>query len=181
MATASPPPDVAELQTAFLKAEDVTPSLLRGTLEALLSVEAAAAPNLNLSLWISMAVLHTLTDAQLATRISSIETVSALLAVGLRASENLRNEAPSASSTSLTPARQASLAIPSQLHVIQSSFEAWSKTAMVARTQQTSESTWPTSGGEGDDGDEEDEEAAWFDSKATPSPMPTAAPSILSI
>lgn len=174
MADPSPPPDVAELQVAFLRADNVTPSLLHDTLEALLSTEVTTAHDLDLNLWVSMAVLHTLTDVQLATRISSIDAVSALLAVGLRASGNLRNSMASSSSAQ---AQQASMAIPSQLHTIQSSFEAWQKTGMVARAQETSESIWPDNGG--DDEEEEDEEAAWFDSKATPSPMPTAAPSIL--
>ncbi|PWN23400.1 hypothetical protein BCV69DRAFT_118239 [Microstroma glucosiphilum] len=174
MADPSPPPDVAELQVAFLRADNVTPSLLHDTLEALLSTEVTTAHDLDLNLWVSMAVLHTLTDVQLATRISSIDAVSALLAVGLRASGNLRNSMASSSSAQ---AQQASMAIPSQLHIIQSSFEAWQKTGMVARAQETSESIWPDNGG--DDEEEEDEEAAWFDSKATPSPMPTAAPAIL--
>lgn len=186
MASAPEAQGAGDLLEAFLRADFITPSLVRETLEALVysCQDAAITENDRRGRlgWVSMAALHTFVQPPLAAKLSSVDAVSSLLGVALRASRQLLTE-PSkgtedgSAGTDSAAAEKTNRSVRTSLGIMSQAWDAWQKTGMGAHTQ--TDSVGLSGGLAGAQDEDEDEDSAWFDtSAATPSPQPPTSPSL---
>lgn len=160
----------SDLQRSFLDADVIDVELVQSTLLKL----GARDDTSSLHLWIAMAVLHVLTEPTLTLKIADLAALEALLRASNQAVQAL-SAAPAGISTS-SATKSTSQAAQTQCRTMSDVFHAWQKTGMIIESLSSSTFSLTAQGNDED----EDEEASWFDADhGTPSPGPSAPPSIL--
>lgn len=163
--------EVIESQKAFLQASYITPETVAKTLRPLLSErENGKESDVQRNRWLSIAVLQALTEPSRVFSISSIQTATELLDVGITASLNFCSQ----DDASFRHVRTVLLTMDNSLR-------AWTKTTMFA-SREDPDSDLLEDGQTDGSGDVEqdqdvhadDEDSAWFDTQAETSSSASA-------